>query len=317
MAKLNIKNAIGEKTKQALNNSYITSEQIKQNIQILEELRSFIPSPTEDELNQLEQNIIKNGCKDALLLWETTQGVVNDSSLTPNAPAYILVDGHNRYRICTARNINFNVQLMPFLSLKEVKDYMIDLQLGRRNLTPQQTSYFRGLRYNLEKTEKGKYDRNDHKSHSGTYGENDGQKHNSQNGTYDKNSVSTSEKLAKEYKVGRNTILRDAEFAAGLDKLDNDLKNAVLSGEIKIGKADIQKLAKTQETQLIDSTEKLEGILTEKETTLFVKNKPKAQVEETKKMLIKAFEKITASSDIRMKDVDKLIEWAEKLKKLI
>jgi hypothetical protein len=76
MAKLNIKNAIGEKTKQALNNSYITSEQIKQNIQILEELRSFIPSPTDDELNQLEQNIIKNGCKDALLLWETTQGVV-------------------------------------------------------------------------------------------------------------------------------------------------------------------------------------------------------------------------------------------------
>ncbi len=317
MAKLNIKNAIGEKTKQALNNSYITSEQIKQNIQILEELRGFIPSPTDDELNQLEQNIIKNGCKDALLLWETTQGVVDDTSLNPNAPAYILVDGHNRYHICSARNISFNVQLMPFTSLKEVKDYMIDLQLGRRNLTPQQTSYFRGLRYNLEKTEKGKYDRNDHKSQSGTYDENDGRKHNSQNGTYDKNSLSTSEKLAKEYKVGRNTIIRDAEFAAGLDKLDSSLKNAVLSGEIKIGKADIQKLAKAKGTELIDSTEKLEGILTEKETTLFVKNKPKAQVEETKKMLVKTFEKMNTSPEIKKKDVDKLIEWAVKLKQLI
>ena len=148
MAKLNFKNAIGVKTKQALNNSYISSEQIKQNILILEELRSFIPSPSEDELVQLEQNIIKNGCKDALLLWETTQKVIVPDTLLPHSPEFVLVDGHNRFQICTQRNISFNVQVMSFPSIKEVKDYMIDLQLGRRNLTPQQASYFRGLRYN-------------------------------------------------------------------------------------------------------------------------------------------------------------------------
>jgi hypothetical protein len=317
MAKLDFKNAIGEKTKQALNNSYITSEQIKQNIRILEELRSFIPSPTAEELNQLEQNILKNGCKDALLLWETTQAILEPETLTPNAPVYVLVDGHNRYQICTTRNINFNVQVMSFTSLKEVKDYMIDLQLGRRNLSPQQASYFRGLRYNLEKAEKGKYNRNEHKSQNGIYEENDPENHKSQNGIYDKNSLSTSEKLAKEYKVGRNTILRDAEFAAGLNKLDNNLKKAILSGEIRVGKSGIQKLARVKSTELIASSEKLEAILTSKESDSEVTKNAGSSIESAKKQLTKAFEKIRTSAGVSVKDIDKIIELAEKLKKML
>ena len=317
MAKFDFKNAIGEKTKQALNNSYITSEQIKQNIRILEELRTFIPSPTEEELSQLEQNIIKNGCKDALLLWETTEETIKSQTSTPEAPVYVLVDGHNRYRICTARNISFNVQVMSFPSLKEVKDYMIDLQLGRRNLTPQQASYFRGLRYNLEKSEKGKYDRNDHKSQSGTYEEIDPENHKSQSGTYDKNALSTSEKLAKEYKVGRNTILRDAEFASGLDKLNDELKNAVLSGEIKIGKSEIQKLAKVENSERITSTDKLEEMLTSTEENPLPKEKTKTIVDTTKKQLAKTVEKIVSSPGIPTKDIDKLIELAGKLRKML
>ncbi|MDF7819924.1 hypothetical protein P1X15_20045 [Runella sp. MFBS21] len=303
MAKLNIKNAIGEKTKQALNNSYISSEQIKQNIVVLEELRTFIPSPTLEEYDQLEQNILKNGCKDALLLWETTQGEIDSSSLSPTAPAYVLVDGHNRYQICSKRNIHFNVQVMSFHSIKEVKDYMIDLQLGRRNLTPQQTSYFRGLRYNLEKTDRGRYDRNEHKS---------------QNGNYDKDSLSTSEKLAKEYNVGRNTILRDAEFATGLDKLDNNLKNAVLSGEMKMGKSDIQKLAKVEQNELIASTEVLSSLLSPKEDTILANIKAKGSFESTKKQLSKITDKVLNSNPTPSpKDLDKLIEIATKLKGLL
>ncbi len=308
MAKLNFKNAIGEKTKQALNNSYITSEQIKQNIQILEELRSFIPSPSEDELMQLEQNIIKNGCKDALLLWETTQKVVDPDTLLPDAPAFVLVDGHNRFQICTQRNISFNVQVMSFPSIKEVKDYMIDLQLGRRNLTPQQASYFRGLRYNLEKNEKGKYDRNEHKSQSGTYAQDDQKNDKSQNGTYEKNVLSTSEKLAKEYKVGRNTILRDAEFAAGLDKLDAELKKAVLSGDLKIGKAEIQKMAKPENAKSVGPA------ALEKEGRLLTEKKSKTLFDNTRKQLAKASEKVTHSANFSAKDIDKLIKIAAKLK---
>ncbi|WP_028524409.1 hypothetical protein [Runella limosa] len=316
MAKIDIKAAISQKTQQSLNNSYISSEQIKQSIVVLEELRSFIPSPTNEELTQLEANIVKNGCKDALLLWETTQRVIDKSSLTPDAPVYILVDGHNRFKICRERGVNFNVQVMRFESLKEVKDYMIDLQLGRRNLTPQQASYFRGLRYNIEKAEKGKYDRKDHKSHFETYGKMADENDKSQNDTYIQSvdiEGSTSEKLAQEYKVSRATIMRDAEFAAGLDQLQPTLKQAVLNGEIKIGKTDIQKLAKRKVKDLVDNIEELENVLSgDEEPKVIDKSRNAVQ-----KQLTATMTKILKASKISVKDLERLIEVATELKKIL
>ena len=52
-------------------------------IQIDKEFEALIPRLTDEEFSQLEKNVIEDGCRDALVLWED-----------------ILVDGHNRYRIC-------------------------------------------------------------------------------------------------------------------------------------------------------------------------------------------------------------------------
>jgi hypothetical protein len=315
MAKIDIKAAISQKTQQSLNNSYISSEQIKQNIVVLEELRTFIPSPTDEELSQLETNIVKNGCKDALLLWETTQQVIDENSVTPDAPAYILVDGHNRFKICKAREINFNIQVMRFESLKDVKDYMIDLQLGRRNLTPQQASYFRGLRYNIEKAEKGKYDRKEHKFQNDTYAENEIKNDKSHFDTYiqePENKGSTSEKLAQEYKVSRATIMRDAEFAAGLDQLQPTLKQAVLNGEIKIGKTDIQKLAKRKVKSLVANVEELENVFSTEEPKIIDKSRNTVQ-----KQLTVMMTKLLKTPKISAKDLERLIEVATELKNIL
>jgi hypothetical protein len=224
--KANFKDVIASKTKQALGSNLISLEAIKQNIQILEELRDFIPPLSEEESQQLEQNILKYGCKDALLVWETTRSVAGLSITEDSTPAYILIDGHNRYRICQTNQLNFNIQLLSFNTLKEVKDYMIDLQLGRRNLTPQQASYFRGLRYNNEKTERGKYDRitDEGLINVDDYFESKRVK------------VSTASKLSEEYKVSPATIRRDAEFAEGLGKLSTTLRNEVLAGNQNIEK---------------------------------------------------------------------------------
>lgn len=316
MAKIDIKAAISQKTQQSLNNSYISSEQIKQSIVVLEELRTFIPSPTDEELTQLEANILKNGCKDALLLWETTQRLIDENAATPDAPAYILVDGHNRYKICKARGINFNIQVMRFESLTSVKEYMIDLQLGRRNLTPQQASYFRGLRYNIEKAEKGKYDRKDHKSHFETYAEIDTENDKSHFETYAQdadNKGSASEKLAQEYKVSRATIMRDAEFAAGLDQLQPTLKQAVLNGEIKIGKTDIQKLAKRKIEGLVANVEELGNVLLEEESPKIIDKSRNA----IQKQLIVTMTKMLKTPKVSAKELDRLIEIAIELKSLI
>ena len=184
--------------------------------------------------------MLANGCKDPLLLWETTQDVISQGPA--DETVYVLIDGHNRHRICTEYGINFNTQLLPFDNILKVKEHMIDLQLGRRNLNPQQISYFRGLRYNNEKNN----------LFNNFYSKNEVELvENSPNGQNDHlenfPELTTAQRLADQYNVGEKTIRRDADFAKGLDKLSPDLKNEVLSGKTKIERIKIQLLAKSNE----------------------------------------------------------------------
>mgnify|MGYP006431934355 CR=1 FL=1 len=99
-------------------------------IEINEELRALIPPLTTKEYETLEQNILNEGCRDALVVWNDT-----------------LVDGHNRYAICQKHNLEFNVQYFDFKDLDAVKVWMINNQDGRRNLTD-------GWKYELSQTKK-------------------------------------------------------------------------------------------------------------------------------------------------------------------
>ena len=241
MAK-NIKMSIASKAREAITNSFSSLEAIKKNILILDELKSFIPPLLDTEFEQLKINLLANGCKDPLLLWETTQDVVSQGRADESV--YVLIDGHNRYRICTEYGINFNTQLLAFDNISKVKEHMIDLQLGRRNLNPQQVSYFRGLRYNNEKNNLSNnfYSKKDRElSENSPNGQNDHLENFSE--------LTTAQRLADQYNVGEKTIRRDADFAKGLDKLSPSLKNDVLSGKTKIERTKIQFLAKNNEIQ--------------------------------------------------------------------
>ena len=132
--------------------SFSSTENIKKNIIILDELKDLIPPLLESEFLSLKDNLQKHGCKDPLKIWQTTNPVINREG-DSNQAIYVLIDGHNRYQLCNELQIPFNIQIDNFESLKEVRDFMIDFQLSRRNITPQQASYLRGLRYNTEKKE--------------------------------------------------------------------------------------------------------------------------------------------------------------------
>ena len=92
-------------------------------IKINNEFKNLIPPLTPHEYNQLEISIINEGCRDALILW-------ND----------ILVDGHNRYEICTKHNISFNTVQHEFEDINDAKLWIIVNQLARRNLSPYERS---------------------------------------------------------------------------------------------------------------------------------------------------------------------------------
>ena len=132
--------------------SFSSTENIKKNIIILDELKDLIPPLLESEFLSLKDNLQKHGCKDPLKIWQTNNPVINREGDLDQA-IYVLIDGHNRFQLCNELQIPFNIQIDNFESLKEVRDFMIDFQLSRRNITPQQASYLRGIRYNTEKKE--------------------------------------------------------------------------------------------------------------------------------------------------------------------
>ena len=250
--------------------SLLNHEAIKQKIIILDELRDLIPPLQEEEANQLERNILTEGCREALLIWQTTANIL-DTNSTETTAVYILVDGHNRYGICLKHKLNFKIHLISFDSLKEVRDYMIDNQLGRRNLIPEQASYLRGLRYNTEKLEKGKYTREEHTGQNVPYdlkGNESTEKvkeiHKGQNVPYGSmaKKESTSARLSKQYNVSEKTIKRDAEFAEGLNLLSPELKKDILSGRIKAKKSNIQQLTQLEKPDSpIDSLDKISNLI--------------------------------------------------------
>lgn len=94
---------------------------MERTVKIDEEFKALIPPLTEDEFSQLEKSIIAEGCRDPLVVWGDT-----------------LVEGHNRYEICTKHGIEFKTVQREFESRDSVKAWMIDNQLGRRNLTTAQ-----------------------------------------------------------------------------------------------------------------------------------------------------------------------------------
>lgn len=81
------------------------------------EFQSLIPPLTAEEYAGLEESILSEGCRDALVVWGDT-----------------LIDGHNRYEICTKHGIPFDTVEMDFPTRDEVIVWIIKNQFGRRNL---------------------------------------------------------------------------------------------------------------------------------------------------------------------------------------
>ncbi len=148
------------------------------------EFEQLIPPLTAEERAQLEANILAEGCRDPLSVWPADDGPP------------ILLDGHHRYAICAAHNLPFDVVAVALESRDDALRWIINNQLGRRNLTPEQKSYLRGQRYNLEKRQGERTDL--------TSGENP-------------QKCTTAEVLAEEYRVDESTIRQDGQFAEGLD----------------------------------------------------------------------------------------------------
>lgn len=178
------------------------------------ELKDLLPPLTDNEYEQLEKNIIENGFDKNFPIMEWHG---------------FIVDGHNRYSICRKHNIEYVVGTLAYETKEEVMEWMLDIQLGRRNLSPIQriaiaekyrSLYEKQARENLKQASGG-----DRRSES--FEKNQGLP----NLVKVENRIDTTKKLAQVAGVGKE-IYRQAKRV--LDSDNKDIKQRVLSGETSI-----------------------------------------------------------------------------------
>lgn len=92
-------------------------------IRVDEEFKKLIPPLSEEEYLQLEENIVAEGIRDPLVVWEVPSGDM------------ILIDGHNRWEIAANHGgIRFEIVKKHFNLRKDAIEWIIKNQLGRRNI---------------------------------------------------------------------------------------------------------------------------------------------------------------------------------------
>jgi hypothetical protein len=233
-------------------------------LKIDQEFRDLIPPLSVDEVLNLEQSLLTEGCRDAILTWQN-----------------FIIDGHNRYAICTKRGIPFRVEAKQFESRNDVCIWMIQNQFARRNLS----NYVRGgLGLKLEEFFKQKAEEN-LKLSGKLYGENHSK---SQEGSANSpnplkaeiKTVDTREELAKVAGIGSNTIskIKEIKTTAPAEVL-SDLEKKLITGEISINQA--HKFVRTVKSRK-NSGEVAKKILEEfsKNPSVSLENKTKDVIKE-------------------------------------
>ena len=85
---------------------------------VLPEMAELLPPLTGEQLAALEADILKSGCYSPV--------IVNEDM--------VIVDGHNRQRLCEQHGLPYQMAVFSFADLLEAKQWALDTQKGRRNL---------------------------------------------------------------------------------------------------------------------------------------------------------------------------------------
>lgn len=100
-------------------------------LKVDKEFEDLLPVLSPEELEKLENSILQCGMLDPIKIWQE-----------PDTGEWIIIDGHNRYNILKKHNIDWHYwqdyKIMSENELEtreDVKQWMLEQQLGRRNLT--------------------------------------------------------------------------------------------------------------------------------------------------------------------------------------
>lgn len=194
-------------------------------LKIDSEFKHLIRPLKRKEYIQLESNIIADGCRDPIITWNG-----------------LIVDGHNRYEICTRHNIPFTVKEMEFDCREAVIAWICANQLGRRNISEETRKFLIGMQYESEKVVSSK--RNARGINQ--YTSEDDTDYIVQQ-TYSPTGHVTAQRIADENHISHGTVQKYAIYTRALEEIgkkEPKLVPKILSGQYKISHKNVVELSK-------------------------------------------------------------------------
>lgn len=110
------------------------SEKAVYKLKVNMEFKNLISPLQKKEFRQLEADILSDGCRDPIVTWKG-----------------FIVDGHNRYEICTEHQIPFKILEKDFECKEAAIAWICANQLGRGNITGETRKFLIGMQYETEK----------------------------------------------------------------------------------------------------------------------------------------------------------------------
>lgn len=157
--------------------------------------RSLLPPLSPAEYATLESQILAEGCRTPLVVWVEER---------------VLIDGYNRRDICEKHNVAYLTEELSFPTREAAALWVVQNQMGRRNLTDERRAFFIGLEYRAAVDANAKARAAGQKVPPGK----------------------TAEVIAKKYGIDEATVRRAAAFADGVQAMSDEAREAALAGEI-------------------------------------------------------------------------------------
>ncbi len=202
----------------------------------------------QDEFDTLEAQILKDGCLDSLKVWDREGKLV-------------LLDGHNRLKICKKHKLPYDTSTIEIESLEDAIIWIVDNQKGRRNVaTDEQRAYISGKKYEAQKIINRRRDEN------GVFKSNAPSRQNVAVDELPSNKNRTSYFQSLDEGVKPRTIERNAVYAKGIDairEVSPQLAEKILKPEPdapKLTKKTIAALPKLKEKEPEKFIEAVKGI---------------------------------------------------------
>ena len=193
------------------------------------EFRDLIRPLMKDEYRHLEAALLSDGCQEPITVWKG-----------------VIVDGHNRYEICTRLGIPFSTRERHFDNREEAIIWICSNQLARRNISDETRRYLIGKRYEAEKVIAAKRNYNGWNQYR--------KREQSGDLPYEvidpdaqQEKIRTSQLIGDEYHLAHGTVEKYGTYSKAVDAIarkDPTMLPRILSGRYKISHDNVVALSR-------------------------------------------------------------------------